>query len=232
MCGPGPRAPVGVQKEGHTFVPLYLCMGSRSRAHGHTKQNGEVSRGKTEAQDNQSNAKAKTTKSRGTKQVPPARSLPRQPQQPRQDPRRGRGLLYFLLCFIQTRSHLGHFVHRLGCIMPWPLTAPPPPAIESLVCACTSPFLARLLCEGFYVWPGAPGSRLFELGCLHQQPYSFLCLVSMDATRVFKIPHEVILDMLLANLGLGPPQYENDVHEDSKTRPLPKIALLSKQSDT
>ena len=34
---------------------------------------GEVSQGKTEAQDNQSNAKAKTTKSRGTKQVPPAR---------------------------------------------------------------------------------------------------------------------------------------------------------------
>ena len=30
---------VGVQKEGHAFVPLYLCTGSRSRAHGHTKQN-------------------------------------------------------------------------------------------------------------------------------------------------------------------------------------------------
>ena len=30
---------VGVQKEGRTFVPLYLCTGSRSRAHGHTKQN-------------------------------------------------------------------------------------------------------------------------------------------------------------------------------------------------
>ena len=50
---------------------------------------GEVSQGKTEAQDNQSNAKAKTTKSRGTKQVPPARPLPGQPQQPRQDPCRG-----------------------------------------------------------------------------------------------------------------------------------------------
>ena len=36
----------------------------------------EVSQGKTEAQDNQSNTKAKTTKSRGTKQVPPARPLP------------------------------------------------------------------------------------------------------------------------------------------------------------
>ncbi|XBI21098.1 hypothetical protein VPH35_062261 [Triticum aestivum] len=27
------------KKEGHTFVPLYLCMGSWSRARGHTKQN-------------------------------------------------------------------------------------------------------------------------------------------------------------------------------------------------
>ena len=39
MCGPGPGAPVGVQKKGRTFVPLYLCTGSRSRAHGRTKQN-------------------------------------------------------------------------------------------------------------------------------------------------------------------------------------------------
>ena len=76
MCGPGPGAPVGVQKEGCVFVPLYLCTGSRSRAHDHTKQTREVSQGKTEAQDNQSNAKAKTTKSRGAKQVPPARPLP------------------------------------------------------------------------------------------------------------------------------------------------------------
>ena len=36
----------------------------------------EVSQGKIEAQGNQSNAKAKTTKSRGTKRVPPARPLP------------------------------------------------------------------------------------------------------------------------------------------------------------
>ncbi|KAM3366033.1 hypothetical protein ACQJBY_015536 [Aegilops geniculata] len=35
-----------------------------------SSRTGEVSQGKTEAQDNQSNAKAKTTKSRGTKQVP------------------------------------------------------------------------------------------------------------------------------------------------------------------
>ena len=35
-----------------------------------------MSQGKIEAQDNQSKAKAKTTKSRGTKQVPPARPLP------------------------------------------------------------------------------------------------------------------------------------------------------------
>ena len=39
---------------------------------------GEESQGKTEAQDNQSNAKDKTTKSRGMKQVPPARPLPGQ----------------------------------------------------------------------------------------------------------------------------------------------------------
>lgn len=43
-------------------------------------------------------------------------------------------------------------------------------------------------------------------------------VVLQDATRVFKIPHKVILEMLLANLGLGPPQYEYAVHEDSKVR--------------
>ena len=43
-------------------------------------------------------------------------------------------------------------------------------------------------------------------------------VVLQDATRVFKIPHKVILEMLLANLGLGPPQYENAIHEDSKVR--------------
>src|SRR4051812_13407436 len=39
MCGPGPGAPVGVQKEGCVFVPLYLCTSSRSRAYGHAKKN-------------------------------------------------------------------------------------------------------------------------------------------------------------------------------------------------
>ena len=86
MCGLGPRAPVGVQKEGCVFVPQYLCMGSRSCAHGNAKQNRGGDQGKTKAQENKSNAKAKTTKSKGTKQVPPARPLPGQPQQPRQDP--------------------------------------------------------------------------------------------------------------------------------------------------
>ena len=64
MCGPGPGALVGVQKKGRTFVPLYLCTDSRSRAHGRTKQTGEVNRGKTEAQHKtiKSNAKAETTK--------------------------------------------------------------------------------------------------------------------------------------------------------------------------
>ena len=40
---------------------------------------GEVSQGRTEAQDNQRNAKAKTRKSTGTKQVPLARPLLGQP---------------------------------------------------------------------------------------------------------------------------------------------------------
>src|SRR3954463_2404161 len=39
MCGPGSGAPIGVQKGGCVFVPLYMCTGSRSRAYGHTKQN-------------------------------------------------------------------------------------------------------------------------------------------------------------------------------------------------
>ena len=37
-CGPGSGAPVGVQNQGHIFVPLYLYMGSQSRARDHTKQ--------------------------------------------------------------------------------------------------------------------------------------------------------------------------------------------------
>ena len=48
----------------------------------------EVSQGKIEAQDNRSNTKAKTTKSRGMKQVPPARPLPgqRAPLEQREPP--------------------------------------------------------------------------------------------------------------------------------------------------
>ena len=84
-----------------------------------------------------------------------------------------RGLLYFLLCFIQTRSHLGHFVRLLDCVLPWPLAAPPPPAIEPLVCACTSPFLPRLLCEG------TTALRLADdLASFYRSVHAFVFLIS------------------------------------------------------
>lgn len=38
--------------------------------------------------------------------------------------------------------------------------------------------------------------------------------LAQDVQRVFRIPHKVILDMLLANLGLNPAQYECAIHDD------------------
>lgn len=35
-----------------------------------------------------------------------------------------------------------------------------------------------------------------------------------DVQRVFRIPHKVILDMLLANLSLNSAQYERAIHDD------------------
>ena len=86
MCGPGPGAPAGVKKRSAFLYP-YTCARAVGAAPTVTpSRTGEVSQGKTKAQDNQSNAKAETTRRRGTKQAPPARPLPGQPQQPRQDP--------------------------------------------------------------------------------------------------------------------------------------------------
>jgi hypothetical protein len=39
-----------------------------------------------------------------------------------------------------------------------------------------------------------------------------------DVPRVFKIPHRVILDMLLANLGMNPAHYDHAIHEDKRVR--------------
>ena len=81
---------LSVYKKRGAFLYPYTCARAVGAAPTVTpSRTGEVSQGKTEAQDNQSNAKAKTTKSRGTKQVRPARPLPGKPQQPRQDPCRG-----------------------------------------------------------------------------------------------------------------------------------------------
>ena len=81
---------VSVYKKRGAFLYPFTCAGVVGASPAVTpSKKGEMSQGKTEAQDDQSNAKAKTTKSRGTKQVPPARPLSGQPQQPRQDPCRG-----------------------------------------------------------------------------------------------------------------------------------------------
>ena len=78
---------LSVYKKRGAFLYPYTCARVVGAAPTVTpSRTGEVSQGKTKAQDNKSNAKAKTTKSRGTKQVPPARPLPGQPQQPWQDP--------------------------------------------------------------------------------------------------------------------------------------------------
>ncbi|XBH68259.1 hypothetical protein VPH35_096472 [Triticum aestivum] len=70
---------VSVYKNRDTLLYPFTCARAVGAASTTTSsRTGEVSQGKTEAQDNQSNVKAKTTKSRGTKQVPPARPLPGQ----------------------------------------------------------------------------------------------------------------------------------------------------------
>src|SRR3954463_4661345 len=69
---------VGVQKRGVCLYPNTCAWAVRVAPTVTPSRTGEVSQGKTEAQDNQSNSKAKTTKSRGMKQVPPARPLPGQ----------------------------------------------------------------------------------------------------------------------------------------------------------
>ena len=58
------------------MYPFFCAREVRAAPTATPSRTREVSQGKIEAQGNQSNAKAKTTKSRGTKQVPPARPLP------------------------------------------------------------------------------------------------------------------------------------------------------------
>ena len=79
LCLAQARGLLSVYKKRGAFLYPYTCARAVGAAPTATpSRTGEVSQGKTEAQDNQSNAKAKTTKSRGTKQVPPARPLPGQ----------------------------------------------------------------------------------------------------------------------------------------------------------
>ena len=87
LCVAQARGLLSVYKKRGAFLYPNTCARAVGAAPTVTpSRTGEVSQGKTKAQDNKSNAKAKTTKSRGTKQVPLARPLPGQPQQPRQDP--------------------------------------------------------------------------------------------------------------------------------------------------
>ena len=77
LCVAQARGLLSVYKKRGAFLYPYTCARAVGAAPAVTpSRTGEVSQGKTEAQDNQSNAKAKTTKSRGTKQVPPPRLLP------------------------------------------------------------------------------------------------------------------------------------------------------------
>ena len=77
LCVAQARGLLSVYKKRGAFLYPYTCARAVGAAPTVTPSRaGEVSQGKTEAQDNKSNAKAKTTKSRGTKQVPPARPLP------------------------------------------------------------------------------------------------------------------------------------------------------------
>ena len=77
LCVAQARGLLSVYKKRGAFLYPYTCARAVGAAPTVTPSTtGEVSQGKTKAQDNKSNAKAKTTKSRGTKQVPPARPLP------------------------------------------------------------------------------------------------------------------------------------------------------------
>ena len=79
LCVAQARGLLSVYKKRGAFLYPYTCARAVGAAPTVTlSRTGEVSQGKTEAQDDQSNAKTKTTKSRGTKQVPPARPLPGQ----------------------------------------------------------------------------------------------------------------------------------------------------------
>ena len=88
LCVAQARGLLSVYKKRGTLLYPFTCARVVRPAPTVTpSRTGEVSQGKTEAQDDQSNTK--TTKSRGTKQVPRQDPCRGQPQQPRQDPCRG-----------------------------------------------------------------------------------------------------------------------------------------------
>ena len=75
MCGPGPGASVGVQKKGRIFVPLTCARTVGAAPTAAPSRTGEVNRGKTEAQDNQDNAKATNAKKQRGGAVSPGKTL-------------------------------------------------------------------------------------------------------------------------------------------------------------
>ena len=75
MCGPGPGAPVGVQKKWRTFVPFTCARAVGAARTAAPSRVGEVNQGKTEAQDCQSNTKTKNAKKQRGGAVSPGKTL-------------------------------------------------------------------------------------------------------------------------------------------------------------
>ena len=75
MCGPGPGAPVGVQKKGRIFVPLTCAWTVGAAPTAAPSRTGEVNQGKTEAQDDQDDAKTKNTKKKRGEASSPGKTL-------------------------------------------------------------------------------------------------------------------------------------------------------------
>ena len=77
MCGPGPGAPVGVQKEGYTFcTPITVHGQSEPRAPPHKARQGSGARVRPKLKRTRTTPRPRPRRAKGTKRTPPARSLP------------------------------------------------------------------------------------------------------------------------------------------------------------
>ena len=77
MCGPGPGAPVGVQKEGYTFfTPITVHGQSKPRAPPHQARQGRLARVRPKLKGTRTTPRPRPRREKGTKRTPPARSLP------------------------------------------------------------------------------------------------------------------------------------------------------------